>query len=79
MIPQVLGEYSDDFNRSSNILLQLIADREAKHYQVAMIGWENKKRYFGALVHFDIQNKKIYLEYKGKKEDFLKKIEVLGA
>ncbi len=79
LILQVLGEYRDDFNRSSNTPVQLIADREAKHYQVAIIGWENKKRHFGVLVHFSIQNNKIYLEYNGTEEDFVRQLEVLGV
>lgn len=75
----MLGEYRDYANQGNGTPLQLLSDREAKHYQLVMIGWENKKRRFGVLAHMSIQNNKVYLEYNGTEEDFIAELELLGV
>jgi XisI protein len=78
-IIRVLTEFRDYVNGGNGTQVQLIADRETKHYQLVMIGWENKKRHFGVLTHFSIQNGKAYLEYNGTEEDFAVELEKLGV
>jgi hypothetical protein len=78
-ILRVLSEFRDYVNGGNGTPVQLIADKETKHYQLVMIGWEHKKRHFGVLVHFSIQNHKAYLEYNGTEEDFAVELEKLGV
>jgi XisI protein len=35
------------------------------HYQLAYIGWENQKRIFSLILHFDIKDGKIWVQYNG--------------
>ena len=79
LIIQVLSEFRDYYNQGNGTPIQLIADKETKHYQLAMIGWENKKRHFGVLAHLCIKNSKINLEYNGTEEDFIADLEKLGV
>jgi hypothetical protein len=79
LVIDVLGEYRDYLNRGNGTPVQLIIDRDSKHYQLVMIGWESQKRHFGVLVHLCIKNGKVNLEYNGTEENFLAQLEERGA
>ncbi len=79
LVIDVLGDYRDCLNRGNGTPVQLIVDRDSKHYQLVMIGWEHQKRHFGVLVHLWIKNGKVNLEYNGTEENFLAQLEERGA
>lgn len=75
----VLCEYRDYLNGGKSIPVQLVIDRESKHYQLLMIGWQKQKRHFGVLAHFSIQAGNLNIEYNGTEEDFVKSLEEHGV
>ena len=47
------------------IVRQTIFDGEQDHYQVINTGWERQRRVYGCLIHIDIQDGKIWIQYDG--------------
>ena len=44
---------------------ELIIDETQNHFQLMRVGWLNKKRVHGAIIHVDIINDKIWIQYDG--------------
>ncbi|WP_366514284.1 XisI protein [Moorena sp. SIO3I6] len=40
-------------------------DIENDHYQIISVGWEEHRRVYGCLIHIDIINDKIWIQYDG--------------
>jgi hypothetical protein len=45
--------------------IQTIFDTERDRYQLLYVGWRGNKRDFGCVLHLDIRDGKIWIEYDG--------------
>lgn len=65
-IEQILTEHAEIFTTTdTDVKPQLIFDRERDHYQLSYVGWQGDKRVFGPVMHFDIEDGKIWVQYNG--------------
>ena len=54
------------FSRSSEeIESQILFDTEHDHYQLTQVGWKNKHRIYGCVLHLDIKGGKIWIQHNG--------------
>lgn len=67
-IKQILSKHAELSPGSDTVKPQLIFDNENNHYQLSYVGWEGNKRVFGPVMHFDIINEKIWIQYNGTEE-----------
>jgi hypothetical protein len=65
VIRQILNEQAHPYSRSNDVETEIICDTEHDHYQLAYIGWEEQKRIFSLILHFDIKDEKIWIQYNG--------------
>ena len=73
VIQALLSEYSD--RRSDNeIDSQCIFDTQRHHYQVVNVGWSGGRRVYGCVIHLDIQDGKIWLQYNGTEIDVAQRL-----
>lgn len=47
------------------IEMGILFDKERDRYQVLRAGWLNKRRIYGALIHLDLKDDKIWIQYEG--------------
>jgi predicted RNA-binding protein len=52
----------DISNSSKGIEGQIIFDTEHDHYLLIDVGWEEKKHIYGAIIHIDIKDEKIWIQ-----------------
>lgn len=78
IIQQILEDYSDR-RSDENVESQAIFDLKRDHYQVVNVGWQNGKRIYGCVLHLDIKNEKIWLQYNGTEIDIAQKLVNLGV
>lgn len=79
-VKKILTEHSQiSTNNDDNVKAELIFDRENDHYQLAYVGWEGNKRVFGPVMHFDIQNGKIWIQYNGTEDSVAEKLVEMGV
>ncbi|BAU10187.1 fdxN element excision controlling factor protein [Leptolyngbya sp. NIES-3755] len=73
IIQSLLSEYSD---RRSNheVDSQCIFDLQRNHFQVVNVGWSDRGRIYGCVLHLDIQNDKIWLQYNGTEIDIAQEL-----
>lgn len=63
IIIDLLNEYADFWKSTRGIQHQVIADKEQRHYQLVMLGWQDGKRYVHTLAfHIDIINGKVWIQ-----------------
>jgi hypothetical protein len=79
LIKQILTEHVQIINNTDTVNSQLIIDSENDHYQLAYVGWQGDKRVFGPVMHFDIQNGKIWIQYNGTEESVAERLVELGV
>jgi hypothetical protein len=75
---KILGDYSDR-RSDENIESQTIFDLKRDHYQVVNVGWQNGKRVYGCVLHLDIKNGKIWLQYDGTEIYIAQELVELGV
>lgn len=78
-VKQVISEYAQLGSAKDPIEQQLIFDTVGNHYQLMYVGWKNRKRYHGCLLHIDIKNEKIWIQHDGTEIGMANELVKLGV
>ena len=52
-------EQAHPYAQSSDVETETICDTEHNHYQLSYVGWDDQKRVFNLILHFDVKDSKI--------------------
>ncbi|NEP76981.1 MAG: XisI protein [Okeania sp. SIO3B3] len=77
-VQEILSSHAEITNTNNTVKDELIFDTERDHYQLAYVGWQGDKRVFGPVMHFDIIDGKIWIQYNGTEESVAEKLEIRG-
>ena len=77
-IKQILSEHAGISNPSDTVQNHLIFDDERNHYQLTSVGWQGDKRVFGPMMHFDIQDGKVWIQYNGTEDAVAERLMEMG-
>ncbi len=78
-IQQLLTEYANRGSTDEEVETQTIFDTERNHYQLVYAGWKNRRRKYGCVLHIDIKNGKIWIQYNGTENDVADELVQLGV
>jgi hypothetical protein len=78
-IKQLLTTYSQYEKSESEVEAQTIFDTEHDHYQLVYVGWENKRRVYGCVLHLDIKNGKIWIQHNGTEANIADELVAFGV
>ncbi|AFY32345.1 XisI protein [Calothrix sp. PCC 7507] len=78
-VKQILTEHAQISATTDTVKTELIFDTEHDHYQLAYVGWQGNKRVFGPVMHFDIQEGKIWIQYNGTEESIAERLVNMGV
>jgi len=78
-IKQILIEHVQTDSNTDTVKAELIFDSEHDHYQLAYIGWQGNKQVFGPVIHFDIQDDKIWIQYNGTEDHLAERLVEMGV
>jgi hypothetical protein len=53
-------------------------DRDKDHYEVMHVGWDRTRRVHGSVVHIDIINGKVWIQYNGTTEPVAEELVAAG-
>ncbi|MCU0548033.1 MAG: XisI protein [Leptolyngbya sp. Prado105] len=65
IIQEILIAHSQIQPAYGEIEMGVLFDLERDRYQVLRAGWLQKRRVYGALIHIDIKDQKIWIQYDG--------------
>ena len=64
-IQRVIKQYADERPLPNNIEKQTVFDTERDHYQLIHVGWNNDTWIYGCVLHIDLKNDKVWIQYNG--------------
>lgn len=65
IVQELLQEYSNIKASNEEVEAEVIFDEVRDRYQVVDVGWSNKRRVYGCILHLDIKNGKIWIQHDG--------------
>lgn len=78
-IRQILDEYRQFRPAYGEVELETIIDPVGDHYQLMSIGWHNRQRIHGCILHIDIRAEKIWIQHDGTEEGVANRLVALGV
>jgi hypothetical protein len=69
-----IGLTNSTLDSTENVETQLLIDSKHDHYQVILVGWENRKRVYSPIFHLDIKNEKIWVQQNVSDFDLIQEI-----
>ncbi len=78
-IQNLLQEYSEIKASNEEVEAELVFDHERDRYQVVHVGWSNKRRIYGCILHLDIINEKIWIQHDGTEGGIANELINLGV
>jgi len=78
-IQQLLTDYADGWPADEDMETEIVFDTDRDRYLVVHTGWENNKFVYGCVLHFDIKNDKIWIQYDGTEIGFANELVRLGV
>lgn len=70
------GQYELPYGHARN---ELIFDQVGDHYLFFRVGWNETKRIYGCIIHIDIIDEKIWIQYNGTEVDLPEELLALGV
>jgi hypothetical protein len=68
IIVDLLHEYAEYPPSHGEIQVEVIIDEAQDHYELIYAGWSGKYRIHGSVVHIDIRDGKVWIQYDGTEE-----------
>jgi hypothetical protein len=65
IVRRLIEEYASYKPASGDIRTEAVVDPEHDHYEVLQVGWDGRRRVHGSVLHIDIRDGKVWLEYNG--------------
>jgi hypothetical protein len=65
IVRRLIEEYASYKPTYGDIRTEAIVDCEHDHYEVMQVGWHNGRRIHGSIIHIDIRDGKVCIEYNG--------------
>ncbi|MEO0824067.1 MAG: XisI protein [Cyanobacteria bacterium J06635_15] len=65
LIQTLLEDYSKVNFNNPDLETELIFDTQRDRYQVVHVGWSNKRRVYGCVLHLEIKDNKIWIQHDG--------------
>ena len=78
-VQQIIDEYSQYKPSYGEVELETIADTTRDHYQLLSVGWNKHQRIHGSILHLDIRDGKIWIQYDGTEEGVANRLVELGV
>lgn len=78
-VKQLLLKYAQYKPAYGEIEVETIFDEERNHYQVVHIGWHQQRWIHSCIIHIDIKNDKIWIQWNGTEEDIASELVAFGV
>jgi hypothetical protein len=65
IVRKVIREYASYKPSHGQIDTETIIDPDRDHYEVMHVGWDGDRRIHGSVIHLDIRDGKVWVQYDG--------------
>ncbi|NJL61076.1 MAG: XisI protein [Methylacidiphilales bacterium] len=78
-VKQILIQYSQYKPSYGDVEVEQIFDVERDRYQIISVGWNQQKRIYGCMMHFDIKDEKIWIQQNTTEVDLANELVEMGV
>lgn len=78
-VQDIITEYSQYTSSYGDVEREVIFDTTHDHYQLMSVGWNKYQRIHATVLHVDIRNGKIWIQYDGTEEGIANRLVELGV
>ncbi|MDY7021972.1 MAG: XisI protein [Cyanobacteriota bacterium] len=78
-IQELLLNYSQNKPAYGEIEVETIFDTVRDHYQIVYIGWKQQQWIHSCVIHIDIKNEKVWLQWNGTEVDMAAELVAAGV
>jgi hypothetical protein len=79
IIMDLISDYKLRVAGCEGLETYLAVDRDGDHYQVLRDGWRNDYRFYGAVLHFDIKDGKVWIRHDGTEDAMAERLVERGV
>jgi hypothetical protein len=79
IVEKIINEYAAIPFAYGEIESRTMFDREKDAYMLYSVGWDNRGRVHGIVIHIDIINDKIYIQHDGTEDGIATELEQAGV
>ncbi|OUL26899.1 XisI protein [Nostoc sp. T09] len=79
LVQEILYAHSEQKPAYGNIEVETIFDTEHDHYQIVHVGWEGQNWVHSCIIHIDIKNGKIWLQWNAIEDDIAANLVAAGV
>ena len=79
IVKRILREYADLKPSYGDIAVETIFDDIQGHYELIRSGWNGRRRVHGALLHVDIKDGKVWIQYDGTEDGIAEELVEAGV
>jgi hypothetical protein len=65
IVSRVIEDYVSPKPANGDIDVELVIDPQRDHYEIVHVGWQEYRRVHGTIIHVDIIDGKIWIQYDG--------------
>jgi len=78
-IQTIILDHAHRGSSEDGVEAETIFDVERDHYQLIYVGWHRKNRVYGPVLHFDIRQGKIWIQWNGTEEEVGPRLVEMGV
>ena len=78
IVQRLIEEYARYKPSHGQIETEAIMDRHKDHYEVMHVGWDKLRRVHGSVVHIDIIDGKVWIQYNGTTQPVAEELVAAG-
>lgn len=79
IVQRLLEEYASYKPSHGQIDTEMIVDPQKDHFEVTHIGWDGQRRVHGSVLHVDIIDGKIWVQYDGTSRPIAEELVAAGV
>ncbi len=79
IVSRIVREYASYVPRNGRIETEAVIDRDRDHYEVMHVGWDRQRRVHGSVIHLDIRDGKVWIQYDGTNRPVADELEAAGV
>jgi hypothetical protein len=78
IIRDIIQEYAKYNPSRGDVQREVIFDESNDHYELIYAGWNGPYRIHGCILHIDIRNEKVWIQYDGTEEGIAEELVTSG-
>jgi hypothetical protein len=75
----ILEEYVNILHIGPTVAVYTIVSRDRRHFMLMHEGWQENRRLYGAIVHAELRDEKIWIHYDGTEDGITDELVALGV